>query len=104
MWDTVDEGEEGRAHCVDHIKNGEIQLVINTVGDKISQVDSASIRRTALVQNVPYQTTMAGARATLMAIEAGLKGQLTVKPFEEYYAAPHPSPRPRRAGAGRRRT
>ena len=47
---------------------------------------SASIRRTALVQNVPYQTTMAGARATMMAIEAGLKRKLTVKPLQEYYA------------------
>src|SRR2546422_603625 len=66
MVDTVNKVKEGRPHCVDHIKNGEIQLVINTVGDKVSQADSASIRRTALVQNVPYQTTMAGARATLM--------------------------------------
>ncbi len=86
MVDTVNKVKEGRPHCVDHIKNGEIQLVINTVGDKVSQADSASIRRTALVQNVPYQTTMAGARATLMAIEAGLKRKLTVKPLQEYYA------------------
>jgi carbamoyl-phosphate synthase large subunit len=86
MVDTVNKVKEGRPHCVDHIKNGEVALVINTVGDKVSQVDSASIRRTALVQNVPYQTTMAGARATLMAIEAGLKRKLTVKPLQEYYA------------------
>jgi carbamoyl-phosphate synthase large subunit len=86
MVDTVNKVKEGRPHCVDHIKNGEVALVINTVGDKVSQTDSASIRRTALVQNVPYQTTMAGARATLMAIEAGLKRKLTVKPLQEYYA------------------
>src|SRR5438309_5668873 len=86
MVDTVNKVKEGRPHCVDHVKNGEIQLVINTVGDKVSQMDSASLRRTALVQNVPYQTTMAGARATLMAIEAGLKRKLTVKPLQEYYA------------------
>ncbi|HEV8540039.1 MAG TPA: carbamoyl-phosphate synthase large subunit, partial [Nitrospiraceae bacterium] len=86
MVDTVNKVKEGRPHCVDHIKNGEVALVINTVGDKVSQADSASIRRTALVQNVPYQTTMAGARATLMAIEAGLRRKLTVKPLQEYYA------------------
>src|SRR3989454_1108654 len=86
MVDTVNKVEEGRPHCVDHIKNGEIQLVINTVGDKVSQMDSASLRRAALVQNVPYQTTMAGARATLMAIEAGLKSELTVKALQQYYA------------------
>jgi len=84
--DTVNKVTEGRPHIVDHIKNGEIHLVINTVGDKISQIDSASLRRAALVQNVPYQTTMAGARATLMGIEAGLKRTLTVKPLQEYYA------------------
>ncbi|HZC68885.1 MAG TPA: carbamoyl-phosphate synthase large subunit, partial [Nitrospirales bacterium] len=84
--DTVNKVTEGRPHIVDHIKNGEVALVINTVGDKVSQIDSASLRRAALVQNVPYQTTMAGARATLMAIEAGLKRKLTVKPLQEYYA------------------
>jgi len=83
---TVNKVTEGRPHIVDHIKNGEIALVINTVGDKVSQVDSASLRRAALVQSVPYQTTMAGARATLMGIEAGLTRKLTVKPLQEYYA------------------
>ena len=83
---VVNKVMEGRPHIVDHIKNGEIQLVINTVGDKASQLDSASLRRAALVQNVPYQTTMAGARATLMGIEAGLKRKSTVKPLQEYYA------------------
>jgi carbamoyl-phosphate synthase large subunit len=71
---------------VDHIKNGEIHLVINTVGDKASQMDSASLRRAALVQNVAYQTTLAGARAVVMAIEAGLKRKPTVKPLQGYYA------------------
>ncbi len=84
--DVVNKVLEGRPHVVDHIKNGEIHLVINTVGDKPSQLDSASLRRAALVQNVPYQTTMAGARATLMGIDAGLKRKLTVKPLQEYYA------------------
>ncbi len=83
---VVNKVMEGRPHIVDHIKNGEIQLVINTVGDKVSQLDSASLRRAALVQNVPYQTTMAGARATLMGIEAGLKRKSVVKPLQEYYA------------------
>jgi carbamoyl-phosphate synthase large subunit len=85
--DLVNKVAEGRRpHIVDHIKNREVALVINTVGDKVSQMDSASLRRAALVQHVPYQTTMAGARATLMAIEAGLKHKLTVKPLQEYYA------------------
>ena len=85
--DTVNKVVEGRPHCVDHIKNGEIQLVINTVGDKISQADSASIRRAAIMHGVPYYTTMAGARAALMAIEAGLRRRLCVKPLQEHYSS-----------------
>jgi carbamoyl-phosphate synthase large subunit len=84
--ETVNKVTEGRPHVVDHIKNREIQLVINTVGDKVSQADSASIRRTALVHAVPYFTTMAGARAALMGIDAGLKRRFSVKPIQEYYA------------------
>jgi carbamoyl-phosphate synthase large subunit len=85
--DTVNKVVEGRPHCVDHIKNGEIQLVINTVGDKLSQADSASIRRAAIMHGVPYYTTMAGARAVLMAIEAGLRHGLCVKPLQEHYSS-----------------
>ena len=68
--DEVNKVKEGRPHIVDHIKNGEIDLVINTVGDKQSQEDSYSIRRTALTQNVPYYTTVAGARALVNGMEA----------------------------------
>jgi carbamoyl-phosphate synthase large subunit len=85
--EIVNKVVEGRPHCVDDIKNGQIQLVINTVGDKVSQADSASIRRAALVQALPYCTTMAGARAALMGIEAGLKRRLTVKPLQAHYSS-----------------
>jgi len=84
--ETVNKVVEGRPHCVDHMKNGEIHLVINTVGDKVSQADSVSIRLAALMRSVPYYTTMAGARAALMAIEAGLRRRLTVKPLQEHYS------------------
>jgi carbamoyl-phosphate synthase large subunit len=87
MVDVVNKVIEGRPHCVDHIKNGEIQLVINTVGDKVSQADSASIRLAGLIHAVPYYTTMAGARAALMAIEAGLRRRLSVKPLREHYSS-----------------
>ena len=87
--DIVNKVVEGRPHCVDRIKNGEVQLVINTVGDKVSQADSASIRHAALMHAVPYYTTMAGARAALMAIETGLKRRLSVKPLQEHYSSAH---------------
>ncbi len=84
--DEVNKVTEGRPHLVDHIKNGEISLVINTVWGQASQADSASIRREALHRGVPYYTTMPGARAAGMAIEAMLKKGLTIRSLQEYHA------------------
>lgn len=83
--DFVNKVKEGRPHVVDHLKNGEIHLVINTVGDKASQLDSYSIRRTALMQNIPYYTTVAEAKAAVKGIEALLKEEIEVMPLQEYY-------------------
>jgi carbamoyl-phosphate synthase large subunit len=55
---------EGRPHIVDMIKNGEIELIVNTVEDRRSAIqDSYSIRRSALQGRITYYTTIAGARA-----------------------------------------
>lgn len=66
--------KEGRPHIVDHIKNGDIQIVINTVSGRTAQKDSLSIRREALVRNIPYYTTVAGARAASSALSSELSG------------------------------
>jgi len=50
------------------MKNGEVQLVFNTTEGAQSYRDSYSIRRTALTQNIPYYTTVSGARASIQAI------------------------------------
>ena len=76
---------EGRPHIVDMIKNREIHLVINTTSDKKAIRESYSIRRTALTFNIPYTTTMAGARATALAIKAMKEGELGVKTLQEYH-------------------
>lgn len=61
---TVNKVREGRPHIVDALKNNEIAIVINTVsGDPKVIEDSYSIRRTALQQRVPLQTTIAAAEA-----------------------------------------
>jgi len=77
---------EGRPDIVDHIKNGDISLVVNTVGSGASQADSASIRREALQKGLPYYTTMPGAKAAVMAIEATLKKGLTIRSLQEYHS------------------
>ena len=76
---------EGRPHCVDAIKSGEIQLVINTTGTGQAVSDSFDIRRGALTQGVPHYTTMAGARAAVHAIAALKAGTLDVAPLQAYF-------------------
>jgi len=61
--------KEGRPHIVDLIKDGEVQLVINTVSGKQAQKDSLSIRQETLLRNIPYYTTIEGARALVLALE-----------------------------------
>ncbi len=76
---------EGRPHCVDHMLNGEVQLVVNTTEGSQALQDSFSIRRTALVRNIPHYTTIAGARAAVEAIEALRCGTLDVAPLQSYF-------------------
>lgn len=66
----VNKVREGRPHIVDAIKNGEIAMVINTVGSLPESVeDSHSIRRSALQQKVFIQTTLAAAEVLVESVE-----------------------------------
>ncbi|AQS85080.1 MAG: carbamoyl-phosphate synthase large subunit [Acetobacter aceti] len=76
---------EGRPHCVDAIRSGEVQMVINTVQGGQSVKDSYDIRRSALTMGVPNFTTMAGARAAIHAIAAMREGPLEVAPLQSYF-------------------
>lgn len=78
---------EGRPHIVDAIKNGEVQLVFNTTEGAQALADSRSLRRAALLQKVPYYTTLAGAIAAAEAIVAYAAGELEVRPLQSYFAA-----------------
>jgi len=72
---VVNKVTEGRPHIVDMIKNNEISLIVNVVDDKRAVRDSVEIRRVALAQRVTYYTTLAGARAACIGMQAmgGLK-------------------------------
>jgi carbamoyl-phosphate synthase large subunit len=61
---------EGRPNIADHIKSGEISLIINTPLGRVSRFDEQAIRRAALQYNVPCVTTMTGAQALVEAIAA----------------------------------
>jgi carbamoyl-phosphate synthase large subunit len=76
---------QGRPHCEDAIINGDVHLVINTTDGKQAIRDSFSIRRSALMKNVPHYTTIAGAAAAVAAIEAlAGGGGLEVCPLQNY--------------------
>jgi carbamoyl-phosphate synthase large subunit len=75
---------EGRPHIVDLMKNGEVQLVFNTTEGAKALADSKDIRRTALLNHIPYYTTLAGALAATEAIRALVAGNLSVAPLQTY--------------------
>jgi carbamoyl-phosphate synthase large subunit len=77
--------ENYRPNIVDLMKRDEIALVFNTPEDGRARRDSYLIRRTAVTQNIPYYTTVDGAQAAIGGIEALLKGEISVKPLQEYY-------------------
>ena len=76
---------EGRPHVVDAIKNGGIQLVFNTTEGKQALSDSRSLRRAALLNRVPYYTTLAGSIAATEGIKAYLDGDLQVCALQDYF-------------------
>ena len=81
----VNKVSEGRPHVVDLIKNGEIQLVLNTTEGAQALADSRSLRRAALLHKVPYYTTLAGAIAASQGIKAYLAGDLEVRALQDYF-------------------
>jgi carbamoyl-phosphate synthase large subunit len=76
---------EGRPHCVDAIRSGDVQMVINTASGPQSVADSFAIRRSALTHGVPHFTTVAGAKAAVHAISAMRSGSLDVAPLQGYF-------------------
>jgi len=75
---------EGRPHVVDNMLSGHVDLVINTTEGAQAIRDSFSLRHTALTHNIPYYTTVEGARAAVRAVEATMAGHLEVTPLQTY--------------------
>ncbi|MDX2479482.1 MAG: carbamoyl-phosphate synthase large subunit [Desulfuromusa sp.] len=85
--ERINKVKEGRPHCVDAIKSGEICLVFNTTMGAESITDSYSIRRSVIIYEIAYFTTMEGIKAGTDGILAMLRENLDVKPLQEYYSA-----------------
>ncbi|MCF8085406.1 MAG: carbamoyl-phosphate synthase large subunit [Desulfohalobiaceae bacterium] len=77
---------EGRPNVIDMIKNKQIQLVINTSSGKLTVQDSSSLRQATILYNIPYTTTVAGARAVALALRQRLAHEgITVSSLQEFY-------------------
>jgi len=76
---------EGRPNIVDLIKNGDIQLIINTPSGKNPMKDEVIIRQTALQMNLPVITTLPGALATVRAMKEVVTRQIDVQSIQIYH-------------------
>jgi carbamoyl-phosphate synthase large subunit len=86
--ETVNKVAEGSPHIVDAIRAGSIHLVVNTTQGSKAIRDSYAIRRSALLANVPYYTTMSAALAAAAALEAWALGSgvTQVRSVQEWHA------------------
>ncbi|MBP7050213.1 MAG: carbamoyl-phosphate synthase large subunit [Phycisphaerae bacterium] len=77
---------EGRPNIADAIKNGEIQLVVNTPAGKLSKTDDSYIRKTAIKYKVSYITTTAAAVAAVKGIAEARTNVAPVRSLQSYHA------------------
>ncbi|MBI5408140.1 MAG: carbamoyl-phosphate synthase large subunit [Nitrospirae bacterium] len=82
---TVNKVGEGRPNIVDYIKNKEVNFIINTASGAKAQKDSFTLREAALQYKIPYTTTIAGARATINAVEVLLIEHINIKSLQQYH-------------------
>ena len=78
---------EGRPNAVDYIKNGEIDLIVNTPLGKSSFFDERAMRRAAVQHGVLCITTLTGAAAAVEAIAALRRGEWTARSLQELHGA-----------------
>jgi carbamoyl-phosphate synthase large subunit len=79
---TVNKVYEGRPDVTDMMKDGHIQLVLNTTEGAQAVEDSKSIRSIALYDKIPYFTTAAGSHAATLAIREQAQGDVGVKALQ----------------------
>ena len=80
--EQINKVKEGSPHIVDSLTKNKIDLVINTTKSQSSIKDSYSIRRTSLMYNIPYYTTIAGAKIAVDAIQHMEKNDFKIKSLQ----------------------
>lgn len=82
---SIHKVNEGRPHVVDHIKNGEIQLVINTPMGELAREDEYAIGRAAIRHKIPAITTLSGAKAAIRGIRRLAMDDLPVTSLQDIF-------------------
>ena len=82
----VNKIHEGRPNVLDLLKNGAVQLVINTPSGRLPRADEVQIRSAAAMLGIPCITTIAGAQASVNGMNTLLKHQLAVRPIQQYHS------------------
>lgn len=76
---------EGRPNILDYMRDGKVQMVINTPSGRIPRQDEVKIRSQVILYNIAYTTTIFGAQATVNGIEALAKKDLQVRSLQRYH-------------------
>ena len=77
---------KGRPTVFDYMKNGEVDLIINTPTGRAAKPDEDLIRKTAIIQNIPCITTISGAAAAVDGMDAiRQRDGISVRSLQEYY-------------------
>ena len=79
----INKVREGSPHIVESLNAKNIELVINTTEGAKSVSDSYSLRRSALINKIPYCTTLAAANACIQAIDSLKNNEIKVKAIQE---------------------
>jgi carbamoyl-phosphate synthase large subunit len=78
---------QGRPNIVDAIKNGEIDLVVNTPAGRLSEYDDSYIRKNAIKYKIPYITTTSAALSATKGIKERQNGEYKVRSLQDYHSA-----------------
>ena len=77
---------EGHPNLIDYLKNGDVQLILNTPSGKGARTDEGKIRAAGVQHGVPCITTLAAADAAVRAMQATRQGTMEVQSLQERYA------------------
>ncbi len=76
--------DEGRPTVIDMIKNGQVQMILNTPSGMTPRKDENRIRQAAYTHNICIMTTITGAHAALNGIKALRQKRVGVRPLQKY--------------------